>query len=459
MKKLIIMGIFISVSLILLGCSITETININILATTDLHGYLPYELTSYVESEKSREKNTLLVDAGDFFSVGKIGLSMNKYFDERDSDDKYKQEYLEVPLAKEMQEVGYDAVVLGNHEFIENNKVQLDNMVSDFEKQGIGVLSANTYKKNGENYAKPYLIKNISTNEGDIKVGILGLTIQEVGQKYTTLSNGAVEAISEGLNDFEGYNASLYMNDLVEDAKKCVKEMNNDKVDIIVAVVHSGESSKEIKYPGNRIQDLAKEVNGIDAIVGGHTHKEFAQHDYKNRDGQNVIVTQPGKYGECISRINFKVKKSNDEWKIVDKSSELIEFEQSEIDRNTKNLIENILKDKELEEIDLVDITPFEWDRAYVFKPNTSSNKIYKTIGYKWQDVKEIDSEDMIQMIFMKDNEVVCYLFGYEKYLQIDFKFNISEYQDSVITITPKENDKFNISIDSKWGTVILNHI
>jgi len=31
-----------------------------------------------------------------------------------------------------MKEIGYDAIVLGNHEFIENNKAQLDHMVSDF---------------------------------------------------------------------------------------------------------------------------------------------------------------------------------------------------------------------------------------------------------------------------------------------------------------------------------------
>lgn len=102
------------------------------LATTDLHGYLPYELTSYIKNEKSKDKNTLLVDAGDFLSVGKSGSSMSKYFDTKNSYDEYDTKYLETPIVKEMKEIGYDAIVLGNHEFIENNKAQLDHMVSDF---------------------------------------------------------------------------------------------------------------------------------------------------------------------------------------------------------------------------------------------------------------------------------------------------------------------------------------
>ncbi|MCG4676499.1 metallophosphatase, partial [Blautia obeum] len=71
----------------------------------------------------------------------------------------------------------------------------------------------------------------------------------------------------------------------------------------------------------NRIQELAQEVDGIDAIVAGHTHKDFDQHNYKNKSGETVIVTQPGKYGEAISKINFQLEKNNNKWDIVEKSS------------------------------------------------------------------------------------------------------------------------------------------
>lgn len=442
-----------------------KTTNISILATTDLHGYLPYELTSYIAEERSKEKNTFLVDAGDFFSIGKRGLPMNKYFDVRYSDDKYNYEYLEVPIAKEMKDIGYDAVILGNHEFIENNKIQLDNMISDFKSQGVEVLSSNTYKANGENYVNPYLVKDIQTDEGSIKLGILGLTIQEVGQKYESLKNGEVKAISEGLKDFQGYDGSLYQNDLVEEAKKWVRVMKDNDVDIIVAVVHSGEESKESIYPGNRIQELATEVEGIDAIVAGHTHKSFGQHDYKNKYGENVIVTQAGKYGECISKINLQLKKNKGKWDVVNKSSQIIKFEKSEVDKNAEKFIENVSTkliergDLVENEINLSDITPFKWDKAYIFEPKTSPDKIYETIGYEWQDIKEANSEEMIQMIFIKDKKVICHLYGYEKYLQMYFKFDKSEYKDSVITIYPRESDRFKVIIDKRWKSAYFYHI
>lgn len=80
-----------------------------------------------------------------------------------------------------------------------------------------------------------------------------------------------------------------------------------ENTDVIVAVAHSGENLKT-KNPGNRIQELAQEVDGIDAIVAGHTHQIFEQHNYKNSKGEEVIVTQPGKHGEAISKITFELK-------------------------------------------------------------------------------------------------------------------------------------------------------
>lgn len=54
--------------------------------------------------------------------------------------------------------------------------------------------------------------------------------------------------------------------------------------------------------------------------ISGHTHKEISQHEYENKEGENVIVTQPGKHGECISQINIELEKINDEWKVNNKN-------------------------------------------------------------------------------------------------------------------------------------------
>lgn len=433
MKK-IILGVLGLTTLLISGCTSTKTTDIKVLATTDLHGVIPYELSSYVENEKKKDKNITLVDAGDFFDGGfEASGDMNKYFEKRKRD-----EYMEAPIAKEMKEVGYDTVTLGNHEFV-STKFHLDNMISDFEKQGISVLSANTYKKNGENYTKPYVIKDIKTNEGTVKLGILGLTIKEVGED------------SEDLKDFDkadGY-GDLYMNDLVEDAKKWVKVMKEDKADVIVVVTHTGEKPKKPKHPGNRIQDLAQQVEGIDAIVAGHTHEQIKQHDYKNESGKNVIVTQPGDHGECISKINLKLEKKNNKWNVVDKSSEITQFEESR--KYLEQLCDNYGKvssmlshiDSKIKDINLSNIVPIKWDKVYVFKPKTPREKIYDTVGYKFLNITEND--DMMQMVFMNNKKVVCYLYGYKERIGYSMGFDKSEYKDNVLTIMPKENDNFKV--------------
>ena len=442
MKKTIL-GVLGLTTLLISGCTSTKTTDINVLATTDLHGVIPNELSSYVENEKKKDKNITLVDAGDFFDGGfEASGDMNKYFEKRRENAENKNEkYIEVPIAKEMKDVGYDTVTLGNHEFVSNNKFHLDNMISDFEKQGISVLSANTYKKNGDNYTKPYVIKDIKTNEGTVKLGILGLTIKEVGEN------------SEDLKDFDkadGY-SDLYMNDLVEDAKKWVKVMKEDKADVIVVVTHTGEKPKKPKHPGNRIQDLAQQVDGIDAIVAGHTHEQIKQHDYKNKSGENVIVTQPGDHGDCISKINLKLEKKDNKWNVVDKSSEIKQFEESKkylnqlCDNYGKVSAEFTMLNPKVKEINLSNIVPIKWDKAYVFKPNTTREKIYDAVGYKFLNITEAENDDMMQMVFMNNKKVVCYLYGHKGKIGYSVNFDKSEYKDNVLTIIPKENDKFKV--------------
>lgn len=66
-----------------------------------------------------------------------------------------------------------------------------------------------------------------------------------------------------------------------------------------------------------------------------------------------------------------------------------------------------------VETVNLLDVTPFEWDVVYSFDPYTSKDTIYETVGYKWDNISETVSEGMNQIVFLKDGKVVCYLYGY----------------------------------------------
>lgn len=80
---------------------------------------------------------------------------------------------------------------------------------------------------------------------------------------------------------------------------------------------------------------------------------------------------------------------------------------------------EELLKDEVLsveesiETVNLLDITPFEWDIVYSFAPYTPKDTIYETVGYKWDRVSETVNEGMNQIVFLNEEKVVCYLYGY----------------------------------------------
>ena len=333
--KFIIVASIIFLIVLLVGCQSTKDTEINVLATSDLHSIIPDNLISYVEEERKYDENLLMVDAGDFFDMQ--SGEMNKWFTGqklvrfKDGIPEYKKiaepREGEVPLAKKMAKLKYDAVTFGNHEFVSNDKQSLDKLVSDFKNNNIPLVSANVYEQSGENYVKPYVMKNINTDKGTVKVGILGLTIKEVGERSRFKSFEQDKKARE-LGEQPQYKGKLYANDLVEDANKWVKVMEKkEKPDIIVAIVHSGEEPKNPKNPGNRIKELATTVDGIDAIVASHTHEKIDEHEYKNKSGEKVIVTQPGEHGKYYSKITFKVNKEKGSWIINDKFSKTIEVE------------------------------------------------------------------------------------------------------------------------------------
>lgn len=74
-NKIVILVNLILFILSLSGCGTNTTATtahdakINILATADTHSIIPNELVSFVESERKKDENLILVDAGDFFDI------------------------------------------------------------------------------------------------------------------------------------------------------------------------------------------------------------------------------------------------------------------------------------------------------------------------------------------------------------------------------------------------------
>jgi hypothetical protein len=132
-------------------------------------------------------------------------------------------------------------------------------------------------------------------------------------------------------------------------------------------------------------------------------------------------------------------------------------FKEDIWDINAKNLIysfQPISGDAVID--DFSQWTKFEWDTLYSFTPYTTKEKIYETIGYKWDGITETVSEGMNQVVFIKDNKVVCYLYGYPENLKLGFNFG--KYDGSYIKLTSQQKLSFKTTL-SKNGVRYFDYI
>lgn len=90
----------------------------------------------------------------------------------------------------------------------------------------------------------------------------------------------------------------------------------------------------------------------------------------------------------------------------------------------------------------------FEWDEMYSFRPYLSRERVYEVVGYKWDNISETLSENMNQIVFVKDDKVVCHIYGYPNNTGLGFSFG--EYEGDYIKLSSKDRLSFNITFDDE---------
>ena len=191
------------------------------------------------------------------------------------------------PMIEAMNLMGYDAAVIGNHEF-NYGRAYLDNAI---KTSNFPWLCANiTNKTTGESFtSKPYIIK---TFDNGLKVGILGLTT-----KY--IPNWENPETIQDL-DFE---------DAVESANKWLEIMKKQEAtDINIVSYHGGfERDLETGKPSealtgeNQGYELCMKVNNMDVLLTGHQHRVI-----ENLSVNGVLVLQPGCNGNSIGKVSIE---------------------------------------------------------------------------------------------------------------------------------------------------------
>ncbi|MEV0350596.1 5'-nucleotidase C-terminal domain-containing protein [Nonomuraea sp. NPDC050680] len=299
-----------------------KTVTVTVMGTSDIHGNVLnwdyYKDAAYADS------------AGNNVGLAKVSTLVNKVRAERgagrtllfDSGDTIQGTplayyYAKVepitrngpvhPMAKAMNAIGYDAVTLGNHEF----NYGLPLLATWIHQMKAPVLGANAVSaKTGRPAYLPFVIKTMNV-KGDkpVKVGVLGLTNPGV-------------AIWDKAN-VEG---KLRFTDLVASAKKWVPIIRGLGADVVVVTAHAGDNGMS-SYGGdlpveNASAMVAEQVPGIDAVLFGHAHNDVAQRFVTNQaTGKQVLLTEPSKWGQRLSVIDFQLAKQRGRWTVTGKSS------------------------------------------------------------------------------------------------------------------------------------------
>lgn len=255
------------------------TKHITILHTNDHHGHL-FSFNQWfmrdvgglparaalINQIRSQNENVLLLDAGDINS----GSIESDYFNAEADIVAYN--YL-----------NYDAVAMGNHEF--------DNELSVFLHQSktalFPFLSANVHFKGSKDAIRPYVVKNV----GGISVAIIGLTLKDA----EIIGNPAVMK-------------KVRVKDEVRSAKKYVRKLR-DTVDLIIVLSHLGIYDDTERGSIN----LAKQVDGIDLIIDGHSHTKLdTALVVKNKNSEHTtLVSSAWCNGLAVGRLDIWINKEN----------------------------------------------------------------------------------------------------------------------------------------------------
>lgn len=263
---------------------------ISILGTSDIHGrFMPWDyaldgpnpsgsltqLFTIIKKVRGENPNTILLDAGDMIQDNSAELF----------NDQPKS-----PMMVAMNEMNYDAWVMGNHEFNFGMDV-FKKITSQYKGQ---MLAGNIYKDNGDRFMPAYTI----IEKAGIKIGIIGMDTPMTAE------------FEKGSNHLDG----LVFKNPVDETKKAIKELEG-KVDVMIGLMHMGLEN-ENGVPGTGVKDIANANPELAAIFAGHMHK-LVKGDTVN----GVLIVEPDKYGTHISRIDLTFTKQGDKVVLKDKKA------------------------------------------------------------------------------------------------------------------------------------------
>jgi 5'-nucleotidase len=337
------------ITILFLWAQISSGQEITILHTNDLHSkitgtgpefeYSPLivnndktvggfaRLATIFKHEKEKlPEGTLILDAGDFL--------MGSLFHATEEETGFQTNL--------MQQMGYDFITLGNHEFDFGPETLAKILKTAGKNGGVPQIVASNLEFSKKSVEDDELQQLVSdgviqpfsvVNKNGLKIGIFGLMGTDAASvapasKPVTFSNPAKKARK----------MARYLKD-------------KENVDVVILLSHCGigYDNKNNRYFGEDIE-LAKKAPEIDIIIGAHTHTQTAEFIKTG----NTYIVQTGSYGASVGKIGLNFANG----KITDFKFELIPVnDQIEGDRDIHRQVEELINHIDRKYLSDVDLT------------------------------------------------------------------------------------------------------
>ena len=256
--------------------------DIVVLYTNDVHTHvdndgLRYSNVSALKNElESAGAEVLLVDAGDHIQGTAFG-SMDKG----------------ATILKLMNAADYDLATLGNHEF----DYGMEGAMNAIQWADFPYVSANFYHENNGNNTGTVLDAYKVFDFGETEVAFIGITTPETFTKSTPAyfqdGNGNYIYGIAGGDD----GAALYttVQSAIDAASK--------EADIVIGLGHLGDDAASKPWTS---EEVIANTTGLDAFIDGHSHSTVEGKAVKDKDGNDVWLTQTGEYLNAVGKMTIK---------------------------------------------------------------------------------------------------------------------------------------------------------
>jgi 2',3'-cyclic-nucleotide 2'-phosphodiesterase/3'-nucleotidase len=290
----------------------SQTINLKIIETSDVHGAIvPYDLIKDTPTSSSlaqvhtyanylrwqKDSEVILLDNGDLLQ----GDPMSYYYNYEDTVGSHI-------FAEAMSFMKYDAATIGNHDIETGHPVY-----DEFRKQiSFPWLAANAINiETNEPYFEPYTI----IERQGLRIAVLGLITPAI-------PNWLPEIIWEGIR----------FDDMIESAKLWVPIIKEkEKPDLLIGLFHAGvdhtynDESSETDKNENASQLVAEQVPDFDVVFVGHDHAGW---NYKvvNSNGDSVLILGPQSRAKtvAVAHISLEFNNTHNGWDLKSVGGEIV---------------------------------------------------------------------------------------------------------------------------------------